>query len=141
MDSFLRDAHAALAPVTHLLGPSLGPLGRDYVLVSPTNQLRITSDGRAVLQALSLAHPVTRMVVASAATLDDGAIRLLLLVHSALARVVHFFPDPPPSVAMTFAPTLNDSPVAKVGGDAAAVFLAWSRPIERPVVRADKTIV
>jgi hypothetical protein len=88
---FVSTAATAVTSLVHVVGPMLGPLGRDQCLVSPAGRVTVTQDGATVLQAVRVEHPVARLVTGAATRLDaatgDGTTRFVLLVHAALASV------------------------------------------------------
>ncbi|MGD0072318.1 MAG: thermosome subunit beta [Candidatus Bathyarchaeia archaeon] len=69
-DSQLNSIAAARA-VSEVMKSALGPKGMDKMLVNKFGDIIITNDGRTILQEMELQHPVAKMIVDIARTVDD----------------------------------------------------------------------
>ncbi|MGA2682481.1 MAG: thermosome subunit beta [Candidatus Bathyarchaeia archaeon] len=69
-NSLLNSIQAART-VSEVLKSSLGPKGMDKMLINNFGDIIITNDGRTMLQEMDLQHPVARMMVDVAKTIDN----------------------------------------------------------------------
>ncbi len=61
----------AARTISEVIKSSLGPKGMDKMLVTNFGDVLITNDGRTMLQEMDLQHPVARMMVDVAKTIDN----------------------------------------------------------------------
>ena len=61
----------AARTISEVMKSSLGPKGMDKMLVTNFGDILITNDGRTMLQEMDIQHPVARMMVDVAKTIDN----------------------------------------------------------------------
>ena len=85
----LNSIRAARA-ISEVMKSSLGPKGMDKMLVTNFGDILITNDGRTMLQEMDLQHPVARMMVDVAKTIDnevgDGTTSSVVLAGELLGK-------------------------------------------------------
>ena len=59
--------------VAQVIRSSLGPRGMDKMLVDPTGDVTITNDGATILKEIEIEHPVAKMIVEVAKSVDNEA--------------------------------------------------------------------
>ena len=59
--------------IAQVIRSSLGPRGMDKMLVDPTGDVTITNDGATILKELEIEHPVAKMLVEVAKSVDNEA--------------------------------------------------------------------
>jgi archaeal chaperonin len=68
-----RNNITAAKLISQLIRSSLGPRGMDKMLVEPTGDVTITNDGTTILKELDIEHPVAKMLVEVAKSVDNEA--------------------------------------------------------------------
>lgn len=85
----LNSIRAARA-ISEVMKSSLGPKGMDKMLVTNFGDILITNDGRTMLQEMDIQHPVARMMVDVAKTVDnevgDGTTSSVVLAGELLGK-------------------------------------------------------
>ena len=64
---------AAAKLIAQVIRSSLGPRGMDKMLVDPTGDVTITNDGATILKEIEIEHPVAKMLVEVARSVDNEA--------------------------------------------------------------------
>jgi archaeal chaperonin len=59
--------------IAQVIRSSLGPRGMDKMLVDPTGDVTITNDGATILKELEIEHPIAKMLVEIAKSVDNEA--------------------------------------------------------------------
>lgn len=59
--------------IAQIIRSSLGPRGMDKMLVDPTGDVTITNDGTTILKEIDIEHPVAKMMVEVAKSVDNEA--------------------------------------------------------------------
>lgn len=82
----LKNNIAASKLIAQVLRSSLGPRGMDKMLVNPTGDVSITNDGATILKEIDVEHPVAKMMVEVAKSVDnevgDGTTSVVVLAGS-----------------------------------------------------------
>jgi archaeal chaperonin len=82
----LKNNIAASKLIAQVVRSSLGPRGMDKMLVSPTGDVSITNDGATILKEIDVEHPVAKMLVEVAKSVDnevgDGTTSVVVLAGS-----------------------------------------------------------
>jgi len=68
-----KNNNTAAKLIAQVIRSSLGPRGMDKLLVSPTGDVIITNDGTTILKELDIEHPVAKMLVEVAKSVDNEA--------------------------------------------------------------------
>jgi len=68
-----KNSIAAAKLIAQVIRSSLGPRGMDKMLVSPTGDVTITNDGTTILKELDIEHPIAKMLVEVAKSVDNEA--------------------------------------------------------------------
>jgi len=68
-----KNSIAAAKLIAQVIRSSLGPRGMDKMLVSPTGDVTITNDGATILKELDIEHPIAKMLVEVAKSVDNEA--------------------------------------------------------------------
>jgi thermosome len=81
--------------VAQVIRSSLGPRGMDKMLVNPTGDVTITNDGATILKELDIEHPVAKMMVEIAKSVDneagDGTKSVVVLAGSLIENAEELF--------------------------------------------------
>lgn len=64
---------AAAKLISQVIRSSLGPRGMDKMLVDSTGDVTITNDGATILKEIDIEHPIAKMLVEVAKSVDDEA--------------------------------------------------------------------
>ena len=64
---------AAAKLIAQVIRSSLGPRGMDKMLVDPTGDVTITNDGATILKEIEIEHPMAKMLVEVAKSVDNEA--------------------------------------------------------------------
>ena len=64
---------AAAKLIAQVIRSSLGPRGMDKMLVDSTGDVTITNDGTTILKELDIEHPIAKMLVELAKSVDNEA--------------------------------------------------------------------
>src|SRR5881396_3948459 len=90
-----KNSITAAKLIAHVIRSSLGPRGMDKMLVNPTGDVTITNDGIAILKELDIQHPVAKMLVEVAKSVDneagDGTKSVLVLAGSLIENAEELF--------------------------------------------------
>ena len=68
-----KNSIAAAKLIAKIIRSSLGPRGMDKMLVDPTGDVTITNDGATILKEIEIEHPVAKMLVEVAKSVDNEA--------------------------------------------------------------------
>ena len=68
-----KNSIAAAKLIAQVIRSSLGPRGMDKMLVDPTGDVTITNDGATILKEIEIEHPVAKMLVEVAKSVDNEA--------------------------------------------------------------------
>ena len=68
-----KNSFAAVKLITQVVRSSLGPRGMDKMLVSSTGDVTITNDGTTILKEIDVEHPIAKMMVEVAKSVDNEA--------------------------------------------------------------------
>jgi thermosome len=68
-----KNSFAAVKLITQVVRSSLGPRGMDKMLVSSTGDVTITNDGATILKDIDVEHPIAKMIVEVAKSVDNEA--------------------------------------------------------------------
>ena len=68
-----KNSFAAVKLITQVVRSSLGPRGMDKMLVSSTGDVTITNDGATILKDIDVEHPIAKMMVEVAKSVDNEA--------------------------------------------------------------------
>jgi archaeal chaperonin len=68
-----KNSITAAKLIAQVIRSSLGPRGMDKMLVSPTGYVTITNDGTTILKELDIEHPIAKMLVEVAKSVDNEA--------------------------------------------------------------------
>ena len=68
-----KNSFAAVKLITQVVRSSLGPRGMDKMLVGSTGDLTITNDGATILKEIDIEHPIAKMMVEVAKSVDNEA--------------------------------------------------------------------
>jgi chaperonin GroEL (HSP60 family) len=68
-----KNSFAAVKLITQIVRSSLGPRGMDKMLVSSTGDVTITNDGTTILKEIDVQHPIAKMMVEVAKSVDNEA--------------------------------------------------------------------
>ena len=86
---------AAAKLIAQVIRSSLGPRGMDKMLVDPTGDVTITNDGATILKELNVEHPVAKMLVELAKSVDteagDGTKSVVVLAGSLIENAEDLF--------------------------------------------------
>lgn len=86
---------AAVKLIAQVIRSSLGPRGMDKMLVDPTGDVTITNDGATILKELDVEHPVAKMLVELAKSVDteagDGTKSVVVLAGSLIENAEELF--------------------------------------------------
>jgi len=81
--------------IAQVIRSSLGPRGMDKMLVSPTGDVTITNDGATILKELDIEHPIGKMLVEVAKSVDneagDGTKSVVVLAGSLIENAEELF--------------------------------------------------
>jgi thermosome len=81
--------------IAQVIRSSLGPRGMDKMLVSPTGDVTITNDGATILKELDIEHPIAKMLVEVAKSVDneagDGTKSVVVLAGSLIENAEELF--------------------------------------------------
>jgi thermosome len=81
--------------IAQVIRSSLGPRGMDKILVSPTGDVTITNDGATILKELDIEHPIAKMLVEVAKSVDneagDGTKSVVVLAGSLIENAEELF--------------------------------------------------
>ena len=68
-----KNSFAAVKLITQVVRSSLGPRGMDKMLVGSTGDVTITNDGTTILKEIDVEHPIAKMMVEVAKSVDNEA--------------------------------------------------------------------
>jgi thermosome len=68
-----KNSFAAVKLITQVIRSSLGPRGMDKMLVGSTGDVTITNDGATILKEIDVEHPIAKMMVEVAKSVDNEA--------------------------------------------------------------------
>ncbi len=68
-----KNSITAAKLIAQVIRSSLGPRGMDKMLVNPTGDVTITNDGTTILKELDIEHPIAKMLVEVAKSVDNEA--------------------------------------------------------------------
>ena len=68
-----KNSFAAVKLIAQVIRSSLGPRGMDKMLVGSTGDVTITNDGSTILKEIDVEHPVAKMMVEVAKSVDSEA--------------------------------------------------------------------
>jgi thermosome len=68
-----KNSFAAVKLITQVVRSSLGPRGMDKMLVGSTDDVTITNDGATILKDIDVEHPIAKMMVEVAKSVDNEA--------------------------------------------------------------------
>jgi chaperonin GroEL (HSP60 family) len=68
-----KNSITAAKLIAQIIRSSLGPRGMDKMLVDPTGDVTITNDGTTILKEIDIEHPVAKMIVEVAKSVDNEA--------------------------------------------------------------------
>ena len=68
-----KNSITAAKLIAQIIRSSLGPRGMDKMLVDPTGDVTITNDGTTILKEIDIEHPVAKMMVEVAKSVDNEA--------------------------------------------------------------------
>lgn len=68
-----KNSITAAKLIAKIVRSSLGPRGMDKMLVDPTGDVTITNDGATILKEIDIEHPVAKMIVEVAKSVDNEA--------------------------------------------------------------------
>lgn len=81
--------------IAQVIRSSLGPRGMDKMLVDPTGDVTITNDGATILKEMDIEHPVAKMLVEVAKSVDneagDGTKSVVVLAGSLIENAEELF--------------------------------------------------
>jgi archaeal chaperonin len=90
-----KNSITAAKLVAQVIRSSLGPRGMDKMLVNPTGDVTITNDGATILKELDIEHPVAKMMVEIAKSVDneagDGTKSVVVLAGSLIENAEELF--------------------------------------------------
>jgi archaeal chaperonin len=90
-----KNSITAAKLVAQVIRTSLGPRGMDKMLVNPTGDVTITNDGATILKELDIEHPVAKMMVEIAKSVDneagDGTKSVVVLAGSLIENAEELF--------------------------------------------------
>jgi chaperonin GroEL (HSP60 family) len=66
-----KNSISAAKLIAQVIRPSLGPRGMDKMLVDSTGDVTITNDGATILKEIDIEHPVAKMLVEVAKSVDS----------------------------------------------------------------------
>lgn len=86
---------AAAKLIAQVIRSSLGPRGMDKMLVDSTGDVTITNDGATILKEMDIEHPVAKMIVEVAKSVDseagDGTKSVVVLAGSLIENAEELF--------------------------------------------------
>jgi archaeal chaperonin len=68
-----KNSITAAKLIAKIIRSSLGPRGMDKMLVDPTGDVTITNDGATILKEIEIEHPIAKMIVEVAKSVDNEA--------------------------------------------------------------------
>ena len=68
-----KNSFAAVKLITQVIRSSLGPRGMDKMLVGSSGDVTITSDGATILKEIDIEHPIAKILVEVAKSVDSEA--------------------------------------------------------------------
>lgn len=81
--------------ITRVIRSSLGPRGMDKMLVGSTGDVTITNDGATILKEIDIEHPIAKMLVEVAKSVDnesgDGTKSVVVLAGSLIENAEELF--------------------------------------------------
>jgi archaeal chaperonin len=90
-----KNSITAAKLVAQVIRSSLGPRGMDKMLVNPTGDVTLTNDGATILKELDIEHPVAKMMVEIAKSVDneagDGTKSVVVLAGSLIENAEELF--------------------------------------------------
>lgn len=88
---------SACMAIQDTLKPTLGPFGRDILIVSSNGKTTISNDGATILKLLDIVHPAAKMLVdisrAQDAEVGDGTTSVTILAGELLKELKGFIED------------------------------------------------
>ena len=90
-----KNSITAAKLIAQVIRSSLGPRGMDKMLVDPTGDVTITNDGATILKEIDIEHPVAKMLVEVAKSVDnevgDGTKSVVVLAGSLIENAEELF--------------------------------------------------
>jgi len=90
-----RNSIAAAKLIAQVIRSSLGPRGMDKMLVGSTGDVTITNDGTTILKEIDIEHPIAKMLVEVAKSVDneagDGTKSVVVLAGSLIENAEELF--------------------------------------------------
>ncbi|HEX9317693.1 MAG TPA: thermosome subunit beta, partial [Nitrososphaeraceae archaeon] len=90
-----RNNIAAAKLIAQVIRSSLGPRGMDKMLVGSTGDVTITNDGTTILKEIDIEHPIAKMLVEVAKSVDneagDGTKSVVVLAGSLIENAEELF--------------------------------------------------
>ena len=90
-----KNSFAAVKLITQVVRSSLGPKGMDKMLVGSTGDVTITNDGATILKDIDVEHPIAKMMVEVAKSVDneagDGTKSVVVLAGSLIENAEELF--------------------------------------------------
>jgi archaeal chaperonin len=90
-----KNSIAAAKLIAQVLRSSLGPRGMDKMLVGSTGDVTITNDGATILKEIDIEHPIAKMMVEVAKSVDneagDGTKSVVVLAGSLIENAEELF--------------------------------------------------
>ena len=90
-----RNNIAAAKLIAQVIRSSLGPRGMDKMLVGSTGDVTITNDGATILKEIDIEHPIAKMLVEVAKSVDneagDGTKSVVVLAGSLIENAEELF--------------------------------------------------
>jgi len=90
-----KNSFAAVKLIAQVIRSSLGPRGMDKMLVGSTGDITITNDGATILKEIDVEHPVAKMMVEVAKSVDneagDGTKSVVVLAGSLIENAEELF--------------------------------------------------
>jgi archaeal chaperonin len=90
-----KNSIAAAKLIAQVIRSSLGPRGMDKMLVGSTGDVTITNDGATILKEIDIEHPIAKMLVEVAKSVDneagDGTKSVVVLAGSLIENAEELF--------------------------------------------------
>jgi thermosome len=90
-----KNSIAAAKLIAQVIRSSLGPRGMDKMLVGSTGDVTITNDGATILKEMDIEHPIAKMMVEVAKSVDneagDGTKSVVVLAGSLIENAEELF--------------------------------------------------
>ena len=90
-----KNSFAAVKLITQVIRSSLGPRGMDKMLVGSSGDVTITSDGATILKEIDIEHPIAKILVEVAKSVDseagDGTKSVVVLAGALIENAEELF--------------------------------------------------